>query len=67
MSRILFAPETFNLGETSRGVEVARELARRGYDVLFMGYSRGSPTTFATQASRSNSSSQPSAKPKLMP
>ncbi|WP_246957401.1 nucleotide disphospho-sugar-binding domain-containing protein [Brachybacterium sp. Marseille-Q7125] len=39
MSRILFAPETFNLGETSRGVEVARVLARRGHDVLFMGYS----------------------------
>lgn len=39
MSRILFAPETFNLGETSRGVEVARELDRRGHEVLFMGYS----------------------------
>lgn len=39
MSRILFAPETFNLGETSRGVEVVRELARRGHEALFMGYS----------------------------
>ena len=38
--RFLFAPETFNLGETSRGVEVARALARAGHDVRFMGYSR---------------------------
>lgn len=39
-ARILFAPETFNLGETSRGVEVARELSARGHEVRFMGYSR---------------------------
>ncbi|MEL4503806.1 nucleotide disphospho-sugar-binding domain-containing protein [Luteococcus sp. H138] len=38
-ARILCAPETFNLGETSRGVEVARELAARGHAVRFMGYS----------------------------
>ncbi|MEL4359329.1 MULTISPECIES: glycosyltransferase [unclassified Luteococcus] len=38
--RILCAPETFNLGETSRGVEVARELVARGHQVRFMGYSR---------------------------
>lgn len=38
--RILFAPETFNLGETSRGVEVAREIESRGHEVRFMGYSR---------------------------
>lgn len=39
-ARVLFAPETFNLGETSRGVEVARELRNRGHEVRFMGYSR---------------------------
>ena len=38
--RFLFAPETFNLGETSRGVEVARALTEAGHDVRFMGYSR---------------------------
>ena len=38
--RFLFAPETFNLGETSRGVEVARALARAGREVRFMGCSR---------------------------
>ena len=38
--RFLFAPETFNLGETSRGVEVARALTGAGHDVRFMGYSR---------------------------
>lgn len=38
--RILFAPETFNLGETSRAVEVATAVRGRGHDVLFMGYSR---------------------------
>lgn len=37
--RILFAPETFNLGETSRAVEVARHVQRLGHEVLFMGYS----------------------------
>lgn len=37
--RILFAPETFNLGETSRAVEVARQIRSMGHEVLFMGYS----------------------------
>ncbi|WP_229116642.1 glycosyltransferase [Parenemella sanctibonifatiensis] len=37
---MLFAPETFNLGETSRGIEVARQLRRWGHEVRFMGYSR---------------------------
>lgn len=37
--RILFAPETFNLGETSRTVEVAKHLVRLGHEVLFIGYS----------------------------
>lgn len=37
--RILFAPETFNLGETSRAVEVAKEVRRLGHEVRFMGYS----------------------------
>ncbi len=40
MARVLFAPETFNLGETSRAVEVARVLRERGHDVTFCGYSR---------------------------
>lgn len=39
MGRVLLAPETFNLGETSRCVEVGRALKRRGHDVLFLGYS----------------------------
>ena len=39
-TRVLFAPETFNLGETSRGVEVARALRDHGHQVHFMGYSR---------------------------
>ncbi len=38
--RVLFAPETFNLGETSRAIEVARHLRSSGHEVLFMGYSR---------------------------
>lgn len=38
--RVLFAPETFNLGETSRAIEVARHLWRSGHEVRFMGYSR---------------------------
>ena len=37
--RVLFAPETFNLGETSRAVEVAREVKALGHEVAFMGYS----------------------------
>lgn len=40
MARVLFAPETFNLGETSRGVEVARAMRADGHDIHFMGYSR---------------------------
>jgi len=35
--RILLAPETVNLGETSRGVEVARALRENGHEVQFMG------------------------------
>lgn len=38
--RVLFAPETFNLGETSRAVEVAREVRASGHETRFMGYSR---------------------------
>lgn len=38
--RVLLAPETFNLGETSRCVEVAKELRRTGHEVLLVGYSR---------------------------
>lgn len=38
--RILFAPETFNLGETSRAVEVAQALRADGHEVRFMGYSQ---------------------------
>lgn len=38
--RILFAPETFNLGETTRAVETARQARERGHEVHFMGYSR---------------------------
>lgn len=38
--RVLFAPETFNLGETSRAIEVARHLRSSGHEVRFMGYSR---------------------------
>lgn len=39
MARVLFAPETFNLGETSRGIEVARAMRAAGHDVRFSGYS----------------------------
>lgn len=39
MARVLFAPETFNLGETSRGVEVARVMRADGHEVRFSGYS----------------------------
>lgn len=38
--RVLFAPETFNMGETSRGVEVARTMRKAGHQVHFMGYSQ---------------------------
>lgn len=37
--RVLFAPETFNLGETSRGVEIAKAMRKDGHETLFMGYS----------------------------
>ncbi len=37
--RILFVPETFNLGETSRAVEVARHIEREGHEARFAGYS----------------------------
>ncbi|MCI2266226.1 hypothetical protein [Sediminivirga luteola] len=39
---VLFAPETFNLAEVTRGVEVARRLSRLTGDVdcVFAGYSR---------------------------
>lgn len=33
MARVLFAPETFNLGETSRGIEVGRAMCADGHDV----------------------------------
>ncbi len=39
MARFLLAPETFNLGETSRAVEIARELRSRGHAIHFTGYS----------------------------
>lgn len=39
-ARVLFAPETFNLGETTRAVEVARAVEAAGGEVAFMGYSR---------------------------
>ncbi|MDO4888863.1 MAG: glycosyltransferase [Actinomycetaceae bacterium] len=38
-ARVLFVPETFNLGETSRGVEIAKALRGGGHDILFAGYS----------------------------
>lgn len=38
--RILFAPETFNLGETTRAVEMAKQARNRGHAVHFMGYSK---------------------------
>lgn len=40
MARVLFAPETFNLGETSRGIEVARAMRADGHEIRFCGYSR---------------------------
>lgn len=39
MSRVLFAPETFNLGETSRAIEVARAMRAEGHEIRFSGYS----------------------------
>lgn len=41
MSRtVLFAPETFNLAEVTRGVEIARHLSSAGVACVFAGYSR---------------------------
>lgn len=37
--RVLLAPETFNLGETSRAVETAAALTDAGHAVHIMGYS----------------------------
>lgn len=39
MSRILFSPESFNMGETTRGIEIARVAQDRGHKVLFHIYS----------------------------
>ena len=39
MSRILFSPESFNMGETTRGIEIARAAAQHGHEVLFHVYS----------------------------
>ncbi len=39
MARFLLAPETFNLGETSRAVELAEELRARGHATHFIGFS----------------------------
>lgn len=36
--RLLFSPESYNLGETTRGIEVAHAAAKRGHDVLFHVY-----------------------------
>lgn len=38
MSTVLFAPETFNLAETTRAIEVARQLRDR-HECVFAGYS----------------------------
>ena len=38
MSRILFSPESFNMGETTRCIEIARG-SERGHTVLFHVYS----------------------------
>lgn len=40
MARILFVPETFNLGETTRAVEIAQAVQGLGHEVHFVGYSR---------------------------
>lgn len=39
MSRILFSPESFNMGETTRGIEIARAAVKHGHEVLFHVYS----------------------------
>ena len=39
MSRILFSLESFNMGETTRGIEIARAAVQHGHEVLFHVYS----------------------------
>ena len=39
MSRILFSPESFNMGETTRCIEIARVARERGHTALFHVYS----------------------------
>ena len=39
MSHILFSPESFNMGETTRCIEIARVARERGHTVLFHVYS----------------------------
>ena len=39
MSRILFSPESFIMGETTRCIEIARVARERGHTVLFHVYS----------------------------
>ena len=39
MSRILFSPESFNMGETTRCIEIARVAREQGHTVLFHVYS----------------------------
>ena len=39
MSRILFSPDSFNMGETTRCIEIARVARERGHTVLFHVYS----------------------------
>ena len=39
MSRILFSPESFNMGETTRCIEIARVARERSHTVLFHVYS----------------------------
>lgn len=39
MSRILFSPESFNMGETTRCIEIVRAARERGHTVLFHVYS----------------------------
>lgn len=38
--RLLFSPESYNLGETTRGIEVATEARLRGHETRFHIYSR---------------------------
>lgn len=57
MARVLFVPETFNLGETSRGTEVARAMCADGHEVRFAGYSRRFSDHVTDAASTSSCSS----------